>query len=308
MRRGWSDQEQAEADARLEASGQMAEVRKREAEANRAVIDTGVDPRNGAKLLPGTVAPDFGGGQYGGDRSGYDADVARNRAMGDASNGRAAVQLDQTQANETRGLQMGSLGMLRDAAMGQAPSRAAVLGQMATSSAMRDGLAASGAARGGPGAAIAAARGAQGGAANTMVHANAGISDMRANEMAQAQSQYAGGAQHAQSQDIGAATMNAQLEAQQRAMNEARQQGFERRGWNVRNMQSSGEDRYKRNVDAALNLTESNNLAEQARDSAQARETTNMALSAVSAVTSDERTKRDVHPLAMGSLSHLMRK
>lgn len=276
---------------------------------NARTIDTGVS-ETGGRLLPGTVSPDFGGSQYG-DLSGYSAydnDVERDRSMGAASNDRASPQLDQTQANESRGLQMGALGLLQGQADGSAASSAQIMAQRANQNAAQQTAAAVMSSKGGPGSNIASFNGAAPMAAQQAMAANAANANARAAEISRGQSQYASGAQHVEGQDVQAATANAQLEAQQRALNEARQQGFERRGWNVRNMESSAEDRYKRNTDAALNLNESNNLAQQQRDSAHAQQTTGMIMSAISGAAtaaSDERMKRNIHP--MGSLARFAR-
>lgn len=301
--------------ARFDNTEQVAQ-RDREWVANggqeRLVNTNGAS--EGGKLLPGTVAPDWGGSQYGkeGDTSAYDADVARNRAMGAESMNRAPVALDQSQANESRGLQMGALGMLRAQAEGSAPSSAQILSQRANQNAA---FAASRAAASGRTAAggLSAFNQASPMAANQALAANTANANARAGEIAHAQDVYASGAQHVQNQDIGAATTNAQLVAQQRALNEARQRGFERRGWNVRNTESQAEDRYHRNTQDALNQNEANNLAQQARNSANDREQMNMYLSGLQAAfggasMSDERSKEDVRPLHMGSLSHLMRR
>ena len=311
MARGWSQAEQDAYDNSAQGKADAAALAQRDAKRQQQLVDTGTDG-NGYHLLAGTVSPDFGGSQYGvaGSTGAYDADVARDRSMADASNARVAPQLDQTQANQSRGLQMGALGLMSAAAQGNAPSQAAALGMSANDSAARAALAGSAGARG-PGAAVAAMNGVQINAANVMGQRNAAITNMRANEMAANQGQYVSGAQQLQGQDIAAATTNAQLEAQQRALNEQRQQGFERRGWNVRNMESSAEDRYKRNTDQALATNEANDLARQDKSSQQDQQRGAMYMSAVSsaagAAGSDERMKRNIKPMPMGSLSRFAR-
>lgn len=233
----------------------------------------------------------------------FDKDVDRYRQMGEQGQARKAVQLDQGQANESRGMQMGALGMMGDAARGNAPSRAAELGAAGSEDSIRAAGAGMAGARG-PGAAITAATGAQAGAQSSMTKLGAGISDMRAQEMAKAQQGYAKTAQAVEGQDIGAATTDAQLEAQQRAMNEARQQGMEHRGWDVRNQQQMAEDRYQRNKDAQELAIQRQLAAEKAADDAALNQTISTTAGALT-LASDERTKRGAMPI--GSLASVGR-
>lgn len=284
---------------------QQAAANQQAAAANVRLVDTGNDG-NGGRLLPGTAPPDWGGSQYGqaGDTSSYDADVQRDRTMGAASMGRAPVSLDQTQANASRGMQMGALGLLRAQADGTAPSSAAILSQRANQNAAT--AAGSSGARTAGGAIVAAGRnGMQ--ASNAALSSNVANADNRAHEIASGQNLYASGTQGVEGQDINAATTNAKLVAQQNALNEARQEGFERRGWNVRNSESQGEDRYARNVQGAENQNEANDLARQQRASDQAKATSGMIMQGVSSLVgtaSDERAKTNIAP--MGSLSSLL--
>jgi hypothetical protein len=234
-----------------------------------------------------------------GGTNAWDQDVDRYRRMGEEGQSRKAVQLDQGQANEARGLQMGALGMMGDAARGNAPSRAAELGNAGTDDAIRAASAGMGAARG-PGQAIAATAGAQAGAQQQQTKLGAGISDMRAQEMLAAQTGYAKGAQGVQGQDIGAATQNAQLEAQNRAANESRQQGMERRGWDTRNQQQMAADRYQRNRDAQELAIRKQRAAENAADDAALTSAVSTTLGAAQ-MASDERAKKNIMPV--GSLS-----
>ncbi len=243
--------------------------------------------------------------------SAFDKDVKRFRSAGEQSHARGAVQLDQQQANESRGLQMGALGMMGDAARGNAPSRAAEVGAAGSEDAIRSaGLGMLGGTSGnrdrgrGPGAAIAAAAEAQNAAQGQMTRLGGNVSDMRAQEMSTAQNAYAKGTQGVQGQDIQAASMNAQLEAQQRAMNEARQQAMERRGWDVRNQQQMAADRYQRNRDSQELARRKQAAAEGAQDDAAVEAGVSSFLGAAQ-MASDERTKQSVMP--MGSLSSIGR-
>ncbi len=175
-----------------------------------------------------------GGSAYG--ETAYDKDIDRDRQMGAAAQGTAPVTLDQTQANESRGLQMGALGLLRAQGDGSAPSSAGILAQRANENAVRQaGAQVAGARSAGGG--IAALRGAGNTAGDAMLAGNAHNADARAGEISHGQNAYAGGAGTVNKQDLGAATANAQLAAQQRAVDEQRQQYFERQAYDTRGFQ-----------------------------------------------------------------------
>lgn len=233
----------------------------------------------------------------------FDKDVDRYRQMGADGQNRQAVQLDQGQSDQSRGLQMGSLGMMGVAAQGGAPSRAAALGQAGGDSAIRAAGANMAAARS-PGQAIVAAGQGQGGASQQMTQLGASVADQRAKEMAVAQQGYAKAAQGVEGQDIQAATTNAQLQAQQRALNESRQEGMEGRAWDVRSQQQRADDDYQRNKDAQDLAIRKQQASESAADGA----ATDQDISTVASIASmgfgsDERMKTKVRP--MGSLGHL---
>ena len=234
--------------------------------------------------------------------SAFDKDVERSRLRG--AQGQAAMQLDQGQADESRGMQMGSLGMMGDAARGNAPSRAAAIGTMNTDAGIRAGMAGMAGARG-PGASVAAMRNASGQMGQQMGQQNQQVADMRAQEMARAQQGYASATQAARGQDIGAATTNAQLEAQQRLINEQHQQANERIGWDIRNTQMQGANEFA-NQQSGDELARRKQAAGQAaEDDANTRDNANMVIGAGSGVLSDERTKERVVPI--GSLASLSR-
>lgn len=238
--------------------------------------------------------------------SAYDKDVARDQAAGEAAQQRHAVQLNQGNANQSRGMQMGALGMMAGAAAGNAPSRAAALGQAANDSAIRNTAGVAGAR--GPGASIAAMNGAQNTMGQKMATTNAGITDMRAGEMAKNMTDYAGGAQRVEGQDVQAATTNAQLEAQQRALNEAKQQADEARAFGVRKTQSQTADDFYRQQQAQADAIRRQQQAQAAADDATQQHDISMVEGWLMGAGSDTRMKTNVRPLPMGGLSNLMRK
>jgi hypothetical protein len=180
--------------------------------------------------------------------NGADKDVERYRNMGATS--QAGPQLDQTQANQARGLQMGSLGMLENAARGNAPSQAAIMGQSMGSQTMGAGLSAASAASGGPGSQLAGMRAAITGTTQANQQNAGQLMAMRNKESATDMGAFAHGASGVRGQDISAATTNAQLEGQQRALNEQRQQSFERMAFDTRNAELNAQMQQRAQRDA----------------------------------------------------------
>jgi hypothetical protein len=236
--------------------------------------------------------------------SAYDKDVARYRGMGAEGQARQAVQLDQGPANAARARQMGALSLLQNQATGAAPSAAAIMAQRANQNAAQGAASqTAGAKRIGSG--IVAANSAGGAAANAMLQANAQNAALRAQEMSQGQNAFSGAATGMRGQDIGAATTNAQLEAQQRALNEKRQQEYEQLGFDTRKTQQQAAIDWQKQLAAQANAHARQRMAEQAEDDAVMMNAVNMGVGAtVGVMGSDPRMKQNVVP--MGSLSRLM--
>ncbi len=236
----------------------------------------------------------------------YDKDVERYRARGAQT--QPAIKLDQAHADQAREMQMGSLGHLERQANGSAPSSAAILSQRANEGAAQS-MAAAGMRRGGPGAAIAGMNAGSQAASGQALAANAQNANMRAAEVSRGQGAFAAGAAGAQGQDIQAATANAQLTAQQRALDEQRQQANERLGWDTRHAQLGNRATYDRlGQTAAQNQRNATNAEDQARYD-EGMGYVNLGTSWMQGAAggvSDARAKRDVTP--MGSLSSLERR
>lgn len=234
----------------------------------------------------------------------WDDAVQRYRDLGART--RAPVALDQRQADQTRGLQIGALGTLESAAQGNAPSTAAIQGQMQRDQALTQGTAALGAGRG-VGAQVAAARGVGGAMGNQLVGSLAGTTMARANEANQDRNAFAGATQGVRQQDIGAATTNAELVAKSRAQDEARQQGFEKMGWATRNAQMGANTEVRRQTDAKRAEIAQQKAAQANRDSAAGKTAASVgsALLMSASMFSDERTK---YELDMGALSRIGRR
>ncbi len=232
--------------------------------------------------------------------SAYDKDVDRARRMGDQSHDRDAPTLDQGNADEARGIQMGSLGLLRQQADGSAPSAAAILSQRANSAGAQQ-IARQQLAGRSPGARIAASGNAMSAGSLGMLQANAANAGQRAGEISRGQAGLAAGSVGVQGQDTSAAVSNAQFEQQQRALNEARQQNFERQGWNVRKTQQQAADDFYRQQQEAEAARARQDAAKDAENDAVTMGWINRGLNLLP---SDPQAKTNIRP--MGSLGHLM--
>lgn len=263
--------------------------------------------------------------------SGADKDVSRYRDLG--AQRTAPVRLDQGQASQARGLQMGALALLRNAARGEAPSRAAIVGRMQSEQVARDALASTGGGRGG-GQSVMAMRNAMAATANRQGAISGQAVDARAAESLQDVGAYYGGASAIRGQDVSAATTNAQLEAAQRDVDERRQQGYEKLAWDTRNAElfagneAAANDRANELAHRKLRAAEEQADYEKAKDLASIGLGLGSGMIAASGssggggsgsspkpdpslpvrddpyATSDERSKRNVVP--MGSLARLM--
>lgn len=170
--------------------------------------------------------------RWGGRAEGANDDVSRYRAMGGRPT--SAVRVDQTQANQARGMQMGSLAGLQNAAAGGAPSRSAALGQTSTENAIRAGQTNAARGRGITGS-LASTRGSLAGVGQQAQAANMQLGEMRGQEIARDREALLGGVSGARRQDIGVATEDARLEAQRRALATQREKQYEQMAWDTRN-------------------------------------------------------------------------
>lgn len=255
------------------------------------------------QILAMDTAQGAGKNEYFGAEKWDDA-VQRYRDLG--AQKREAVQIDQRQADQTRGLQMGALGTLENAAKGNAPSQAAITGQLQRGQILGQNTQALGGARGAAGG-ITAARQAGGAMGNQLVGSLAQTTMARAGEANQDRNAFVGAAGQVRGQDIGAATTNAELVAKSRAQDEARQQGFERMGWSTRNSQLQANVELERQEQAKRAEIEARRGREAAMDAETAKTAAGVGSSVVSSSLSfsDERTKR---VLDMGSLAHMGRR
>lgn len=235
--------------------------------------------------------------QFGAER--WDDAVQRYRDLGARTRG--PVQLDQAQADRARALQMGGLGLMDQAARGEAPSVAEAQGRLSAT-----GI------RGAAGQSIAGVRGNQVGASmaagrgmgNQLVGSLGNIAMGRANEATQDRTAFSNAAGSVRGQDIGAATTNAELVAKSRAQDEARQQQFEKMGWNTRNAQLGANVELQRQTDAKRQEIAQQKAARAGQAAATAKQAASMGAGALMSMMafSDPRTKTEIEYGALDSL------
>ena len=181
--------------------------------------------------------------------------IDRSRQMGADAAGRAAYQQNfgdynagMSQGNYDRGQQQHALQLQQQAALGNAPSRAEILGKQMADQGIASQMAMAGSARGGALAQAAAMRNAQGGQAAYMQNATNQMAGLRAQEMAQARDAYQQGATGMRQQDYLAANtglqktgLETQNELAQRGMNDAQQRFYEGQANNVYTQQLSAD-------------------------------------------------------------------
>ncbi len=158
--------------------------------------------------------------------SGAEDEIARDRGHADAWAGMQAPTVDNTQSNQSRQSQQDALGMMQQAAQGNAPSAAAQMMQQGNDQAVANQMAMAAGARG-AGAMAGAQQQAQGNAANMSTQNQNNMGVLRAQEMAQARGAYGNMASGIRGQDQGQAQFGANLELQQRGLNQQGQLGFE---------------------------------------------------------------------------------
>lgn len=204
---------------------QEARVSKLENEDTQLERDLGASLRLKYNVDNGPGEIDGMGGEA------WNAHLGRYRDM--AGREQAPIALDETQANEARGVQMGSLGLLDDAARGGAPSQAAILGRAGIGDAMRSGLSGLAGARG-PGAAVAGVNGSMQRTGTASHGVTQGALTQSGREMSLDMGALSSVAGAVRGQDVTAATTNARLEAERRRLDDANRQFYERQAQGVR--------------------------------------------------------------------------
>lgn len=244
-------------------------------------------------------------------QSGADQAVDKYQGLAGAAANRAAYQADYGQYNGAmkqsqgaRGSQTDALGLQQQAAYGNAPSQAQLLGRNMIDQSLQAQMAGAASARGGSLAQAAAMRNAANGAAGFQQQGINQLSAMRANEMAQARDAYMGGASAMRSGDFQGASLNLQQTQQQqqneqfqRELNQKGQMGYDQMAQQVR--QDEMHNALGQNQINSGDYQHQTNLDEHAmdRDTGTAASIGSSFGSALSSLFSDERMKEDVVPL-----------
>jgi len=220
-------------------------------------------------------------GSPGGMASGSAQDVTRYRGMGNQAAGRDAYQLDFGQANDDRSQAQGArndqsaaMSMTRAAAMGNAPSRAELMGRQMIGNSLDAQMAAAASARGGALAQASATSAAQQGAAQFQQRGMNDLAALRADEMARAREAYASQAGAMRGQDYQAAAQAAQMaqaqgqsELAQRQLNDAAQGRYEQMAWDTNRAQQQGAlERYRVDRDVEEKTNQRNYERQQKSD------------------------------------------
>ena len=233
----------------------------------------------------------------------FGQDVDRYRQIGHDETQRGPVQLDQGPAQQSRGVQMGALGLLRAQANGTAPSSAQILSQRGNQMAGRAAAQRVASARG-AGASVGAFGGANDAAATQALASNVQGAQNRAGEISRGQGAFTAGAGAVRGQDLGAATTNAQLDAQNRELAERQQQHYERMAFDTKNQEMSAANEAMYGDRSAQQAQRRQRSDEAAADWQKAKDIGSIGFGAFTGLAgSDPRLKMNV-----GSLAHLTRR
>lgn len=244
-------------------------------------------------------------GSPGGLANGATQDVNRYRGMGNQAAQREAHQIDYGQANADRSQAQGArneqsaaLNMTRQAAMGNAPSRAELMGRQMIGNSLDAQMAAAASARGGALAQAGAMTAARQDAAQFQQRGMNDLAALRADEMARAREAYASQAGAMRGQDYQGAAQAAQMsqaqgqiEMGQRGLNQQAQMGYEQMGLDVNRAQQQGAlERYRIDADVA-ERTNQRNYERQQKSDDRAWNAAASAMGGIFGFVSDERKK-----------------
>jgi hypothetical protein len=274
-RQGWSQAEQDEAD--------------KTAAASRAKYNDG--PRN----------------PYAVGLNGFEAERTRYRGLGEAAANRqayqpdfSAAQADRAKNLQARGQQVEAAGMMRQAAEGNAPSRAAIMGEQVGGQSLDAAMGASAGARG-LGAASAQRQGATG--MGAMQNGAMGqMAGLRATEMGDAREAYGKGLAGIRSGDYenqGLSQQQAEARAEsenfQRRLNQSGQMTYEQAAINATQMELDAKARI---AGAQTQENATATAAHDARNDRYMRTAVAAGTAIAAAAGSDERMKKSAHKLS----------
>jgi len=261
---------------------------------------------------PGVIAPSF----IPPTTSNPTSEAAdRYRGMGQTG-GPSTPAIDTTRSDETRGVSMGALGLMRDASEGKYPSEAERLGTLQGQNAQnaQHGIAAS--VRGGAATRAAAARGAVATAGTIGQQAAASNQATRAGEMDKARASYFGASTGQREKDLGLAGSKADLETGNRRLLDQREGFYEDLADDTKKQHALNEEGVLAgNLDSA-NASNADDARERDRLHKQNWDYLNMGVSAAQGGAnaagaggkpspSDEKAKTNVEPLSGSAAKRL---
>ncbi len=190
--------------------------------------------------MGGTPDPRGNAFQWGGAPGMAAADQGYDRQQAEKYGNMTAPGLDYQNADQMRNRQYDALGMMQGAAMGNAPSQAAIMMRQGNDQAIANQMAMAAGARG-AGAMAGAQQQAMGNASNMSTQNQNNMGALRAQEMANARQAYFGGASGARSMDEARAQNEGQLGLGYRQLGLQGQLGFEGQRFNVGQAQMGGQ-------------------------------------------------------------------
>lgn len=173
------------------------------------------------------------------------SEANRYQQAGAAADQRQGVQMNLDNYNQSRGQTQNALGLAQSAAEGNQPSVAAMQLRQGLDQANNQAAGMAAGARGGGGNLALAARSAIQQQGQNAMTTNQNAAMLRANEMATARGQYLQGAQGMQNTDLTQSGQQAALNAQQRGLNDARNQFYEGGLQKIYGAQQAGQSGYQ---------------------------------------------------------------
>jgi hypothetical protein len=173
------------------------------------------------------------------------SEANRYQQAAGAADQRQGVQMNLDHYNQARGETQNAVGLSRAAAEGNAPSVAQMQLRQGLDQANNQAAGMAAGARGGGGNLALAARSAIQQQGQNAMTTNQNAAMLRANEMATARGQYMQGAQGMQTTDLAQSGQQAALDAQQRNLNDARNQYYEGGLQRIYGAQQAGQSGYQ---------------------------------------------------------------
>lgn len=205
--------------------------------------------------------------QWGGREGGAQADSDRLRLLAANANNQPWTKTDYGLGDQSRGSQLDALQMMQGAAMGNAPSQAAIMMRQGNDQAVANQMGMAAGARG-PAAMAMAQQQAMGNASNMSTNNMNNMGALRAQEMAQARGAYMGGASGMRGQDDSRSQFGSDLELRRRALQQQGSLAYEGMSMGVNQAQLGARGAQQGASDAAFANSQRINQQSRANDTA----------------------------------------